>query len=482
MYLFNRRTRLVGGNGSAGIEWATSIAAKVKEVTGQDIQLWATVYSPGFGTIAWTGWFDDLSALEKVGDTLQGDASMTKLSDQGPKFTEGGLDDGIWQPVYGAPDPTRAIQYVSTVTAVAAPGAIERAIGVGVEIAQKVEAVTGSSCLFSQGAHRPVRECRLAHRLRRHRRVPGGRRGDQRRREPHQARRLERRVLRRGCLDHAADAAPSPRLTDGLRSMGQQGWTVAKRCGRANLWPMDFTAYLADLPALHTWDRGDDVEHRRLRRRQLGRVHALIAERFGDRPVSILETGAGNSTITFLHRPLEAISSPSRPPPTSVTGSSTIAPSHQIDTAPLDFRVERSEIELPAIAFRCRGRNQTDSCTAFRRRAHRRWPRLADRVRRLLLRQHDDAFGKRCSSWTTPRSMPSASSRDCSSSNRGSPSRKSSASCRCGRRRLITALPTRASRRAVHRRDEQEPAMTSPPGADAGVDGNSRISAHRRPD
>jgi hypothetical protein len=155
MYLFNRRTRLTGGNGSTGIEWATSIAAKVKEVTGHEVQLWATVFSPGFGTISWTAWFDDLAALEKVGDTLQGDSSMTKLSDQGAKYTEGGLDDGIWQPIYGAPDPARAIQYVSTVTAVAAPGAIERAIGVGVEIAQKVEAVTGASCLFSQGLTGP---------------------------------------------------------------------------------------------------------------------------------------------------------------------------------------------------------------------------------------------------------------------------------------------------------------------------------------
>jgi hypothetical protein len=113
------------------------------------------VYSPGYGTIAWTSWFDDLAALEKVGDKLQTDSSMTKLSDQGAKYTEGGLDDGIWQPIYGSPDPARAIQYVSTVTAVAAPGAIERAMGVGVEIAQKVETVTGASCMFSQGLTGP---------------------------------------------------------------------------------------------------------------------------------------------------------------------------------------------------------------------------------------------------------------------------------------------------------------------------------------
>ena len=155
MYLFNRRTRLLGGNGTTGIEWATKVAAKVTEVTGHEIQLWATVYSPGYGTISWTGWFEDLAALEKVGDTLQADASMTKLADQGAKLTEGGLDDAIWQPIHGAPDPTREIQYVGGVTAVAAPGAIERAMGVGVEIAQRVEAVTGMSCIFAQGLTGP---------------------------------------------------------------------------------------------------------------------------------------------------------------------------------------------------------------------------------------------------------------------------------------------------------------------------------------
>ena len=150
MYLFNRRTRLVGGNGTAGLEWATSIAEKVTELTGQEIQLWANVYSPAYGTISWTSWFEDLAALEKVGDTLTANSAMTKLADQGAKYTEGGLDDGIFQPIYGSPDPAQQVQYVGGVTAVAAAGNIERAMSVGVEIAQKVETVTGLSCMFAQ--------------------------------------------------------------------------------------------------------------------------------------------------------------------------------------------------------------------------------------------------------------------------------------------------------------------------------------------
>jgi len=40
-------------------------------------------------------------------------------------------------------------------TAVAAAGNIERAMSMGVEIAQRVEAITGDSCMFAQGLSGP---------------------------------------------------------------------------------------------------------------------------------------------------------------------------------------------------------------------------------------------------------------------------------------------------------------------------------------
>jgi hypothetical protein len=157
MYLFSRRTRLSEGNGTAGSEWAGKIAAKVKELTGQEIQLWSTVYSPGFGTISWTGWFEDLEALERVGDTLQADPSMEKLANAGTKFTEGGLDDGLVQPIYGTPSDAPA-QYVGGVVAVAAVGSIERAMAAGIEIAQKAESITGLPTLFGRSLTGPYGE------------------------------------------------------------------------------------------------------------------------------------------------------------------------------------------------------------------------------------------------------------------------------------------------------------------------------------
>jgi hypothetical protein len=148
MYLFTRRTRLAGGNGMAGMDWAAAISAKVKEITGQEVQLWATMYSAGVGTISWTAWFADLVHLEAVGDKLNGDPSFNELANSGTKFTDGSLDDALLQPVYGEPDPNTSLEYVGGAVAVASAGNIERAMGLGVEIAQKSEAITGLATML----------------------------------------------------------------------------------------------------------------------------------------------------------------------------------------------------------------------------------------------------------------------------------------------------------------------------------------------
>lgn len=151
MYLFTRRTRLVGGNGGAGLEWAGATTAKVNEITGQNVQLWATMYSPSVGTITWTAWFDDLTALETLGDKLQAEPSFVALSDKGEKFTDGTLDDAVYQPIHGEPDPASTAQYVGAVLGVLADGNYARGLAAGVEIAQAAEKITGLSTMFTSG-------------------------------------------------------------------------------------------------------------------------------------------------------------------------------------------------------------------------------------------------------------------------------------------------------------------------------------------
>jgi hypothetical protein len=155
MYLFTRRTRLARGDGAAGVAWALSVTEKVKEVTGHEVQLWSTVYSLGFGTISWTAWFEDLASLEAVGDKLNADPGMAKLGNAGNEFTDGSLDDGLLQPIYGDPAAGGDAQYVGGAVAVCAAGNIERAMGLGVEIAQKSEAITGLPTLFVRSVTGP---------------------------------------------------------------------------------------------------------------------------------------------------------------------------------------------------------------------------------------------------------------------------------------------------------------------------------------
>jgi hypothetical protein len=154
MYLFTRRTRLAPGHGTAGVDWARSVAEKVRALTGREIDLWSTVCSPGVGTIAWTGWFEGFQALERTGEVLEADASMEKLINAGTRYTEGGFDDGLVDPVFGAPTGA-PVEYVTEVMAVAAGGSNARAIAAGVEVAQQSEAVTGVPTLFGRAVTGP---------------------------------------------------------------------------------------------------------------------------------------------------------------------------------------------------------------------------------------------------------------------------------------------------------------------------------------
>ena len=152
MYLFTRRTRLLGGNGSAGIEWASKVCGSVHDVTGHEVQLWASVYGPGFGTVSWTAWVEDLAQLESIGDQLGADAGYAALVDGGAALTDGTVDDSLLQPLHGVPDPAEPIQYVAGAEAVMAGGSVEKAVTAGIAIAQHAEKTTGRPTMFVQAA------------------------------------------------------------------------------------------------------------------------------------------------------------------------------------------------------------------------------------------------------------------------------------------------------------------------------------------
>jgi len=148
MYLFSRRARLANGRGRDAVAWATGITETANRLTGLPISLYAQVYSPGFGTVSWTAFVPDLTALEAAGDKLAIDDGYAAQTDAGAEFTDGGLDDTLFQVIHGEPDPSREVNYVGAVRAVCANGHLARGMAVGVEIAQRAEALTGFPCMF----------------------------------------------------------------------------------------------------------------------------------------------------------------------------------------------------------------------------------------------------------------------------------------------------------------------------------------------
>ena len=129
--------------------------------------------------------------------------------------------------------------------------------------------------------------------------------------------------------------------------MGLTRQSLVQRC-RDKLCAVNFEDYLADLPLLHSWDGGKSWNTGGFKAEHLRRLHETIAARVPN-GASFIETGAGNSTLTFLQL------SPSRvvsvvPDDELHRRVRTAATERGIDHTPLVFRGDRSEIALPRIA------------------------------------------------------------------------------------------------------------------------------------
>lgn len=154
MLLFIRRTRLAPGHGTAGVDWACSVAARAHDLTGRELQVWGVVGSR-VGTIAWAGWCESFDALEKAGDVLEADPGMEKLTTAGVRYLAGGFDDALLEPIHGAAAASDAGYALETV-AVAAPGSYARAVSAAIAIAERSEAVTGAPTMLVRSTAGPL--------------------------------------------------------------------------------------------------------------------------------------------------------------------------------------------------------------------------------------------------------------------------------------------------------------------------------------
>ena len=149
MYLFSRRARLSGVKFRESIAWATSITERVAQTTGMQVGLWNQTFSPAVGTLVWSTFVPDLATLEAANDKLMVDDAYNDLVERGTEFViPGSIDDSLGMFIHGQPDPNRHVEYVAVVRSTIAAGKLARGMGLGVEIAQRAEKITGVPTAF----------------------------------------------------------------------------------------------------------------------------------------------------------------------------------------------------------------------------------------------------------------------------------------------------------------------------------------------
>jgi hypothetical protein len=154
MYVFNRSGRLTGTNEREAIPWAIAIGEKVGQVTGLQVSLYTHVFSPEVGTLVWATMVPDLVTLEAAFDKLLPDDGYHDMIQAGLNHLDpASLHDRLEQVVHPAElDTNRQHGYVSLVRSTINGGQMARGMVGGVEIAQRVEQITGVQSVFMSQA------------------------------------------------------------------------------------------------------------------------------------------------------------------------------------------------------------------------------------------------------------------------------------------------------------------------------------------
>lgn len=109
-----------------------------------------------------------------------------------------------------------------------------------------------------------------------------------------------------------------------------------------------FGEYLDNIPNLHTWDKGATWNSGGFDRTILATFHDLVVAQ-ATHP-RVIETGAGNSTLCFLHaRPERLVSI--APDPELFERITNYAKAKNLDLSVLETHAERSELTLPRLVL-----------------------------------------------------------------------------------------------------------------------------------
>lgn len=151
MYLFTRQTRLSPDHVRDGMEWAVGLTEKVNQITALNVGLWASMLSPGTGTISWGTTTESLTELEDASAKLMVDDMFVDMANRGAAFTNGVIEDRTAQFLHNDGDATPNPSYVAVVQSQLANGSFQRGVEAGIEIAQRAKQLGGLSTSFLIG-------------------------------------------------------------------------------------------------------------------------------------------------------------------------------------------------------------------------------------------------------------------------------------------------------------------------------------------
>lgn len=155
-YLFNRVARLAPGNLLDSMAWAVKMTEKVNAVADLEVRLWTSVLSPQVSSLSWNAVIEDFAALMTAEEKLLADSGYIDLAEEGTRFNSGsGLDDSVVRLIHVDADGAGSAQYATLTTTTVAPGMTATAVALGIEMAQRIRAITGRPTQFGSSVTGP---------------------------------------------------------------------------------------------------------------------------------------------------------------------------------------------------------------------------------------------------------------------------------------------------------------------------------------
>lgn len=154
MYLFARSRTLSPAHAREAVGMAVEAGSKVTEVSGLQVSVWTTMFSPQVGTILWTARAESLSELEAAADKWSSDGPLMDWIERSDHLWSSSATDALTEVVHGVLPPQPA-SYISTVQAAWAPGEAAEAMAVGVEVTDTFNRLTGAGIVFGRAVTGP---------------------------------------------------------------------------------------------------------------------------------------------------------------------------------------------------------------------------------------------------------------------------------------------------------------------------------------